>query len=44
MGPNMTNRLFVPCPGNHLLLSLLYLHHSDTDHMPINPFSYFFSS
>ena len=39
MGPNMINRLVVPCPGNHLLLSLLSLYHSDTDHVPINPFS-----
>ena len=39
MGPNMINRLVVPCPGNQLLLSLLSLYHSDTDHMPINPYS-----
>ena len=30
MGPNMINRLVVPCPGNQLLLSLLSLYHSDT--------------
>ena len=39
MGPNMINRLVVPCPGNQLLLSVLSLYHSDTDHMPINPYS-----
>ena len=39
MGPNIFNRLVVPCPGNQLLLSLLSLYHSDTDHMPINPYS-----
>ena len=32
MGPNMINRLVVPCPGNQHLLSLLFLYHSDTDH------------
>ena len=42
MGPNMINRLVVPCPGNQLLISLLSLYHSDTDHMPINPYSYLF--
>ena len=42
MGPNMINRLVVPCPGNQLLLSLLSLYHFDTDHVPINHFSYFF--
>ena len=31
--------LVVPCPGNQLLLSLLSLYNSDTDHMPINPYS-----
>ena len=36
-GPNMINRLVVPCPGNQLLLSLLSLYHSDTDPVPINP-------
>ena len=30
MGPNMINRLVVPCPMNRLLLSLLSLYHSDT--------------
>ena len=39
MGPNMTNRLVVPCPGNHLLLTLLFLYHSNTDHVPMNPYS-----
>ena len=38
-GPELINRLVVPCPGNRLLLSLLSLYHSDTDHMPINPYS-----
>ena len=42
MGPNMTNRLVVPCPGNHLLLSLLSLYHSDTDHVPMNPYSHLY--
>ena len=45
MGPNMTNRLVVPCPVNQHLLSLLSLYHSDTDHLPIiNLFSYLFFS
>ena len=30
MGPNMVNRLVVPCPGNQVLLSVLSLYHSDT--------------
>ena len=42
MGSNMINRLVVPCPGNQLLLSLLSLYHSDTDNMPINPYSKLF--
>ena len=42
MGPNMINRLVVPCPRNQLILSLLSLYHSDTDHMPINPYSLLF--
>ena len=39
MGPNMINRLVVPCPGDQLLLSLLSLYRSDIDHVPINSFS-----
>ena len=42
MGPSMINRIVVPCPGNRLLLSLLSLYHSDTDHMPINTYSQLF--
>ena len=38
-GPEYDQSLVVPCPGNQLLLSLLSLYHSDTDHMPINPYS-----
>ena len=38
-GLDMINRLVVPCPGNQLLLSLLSLYRSDTDHVPINSFS-----
>ena len=33
MGPNVINRLVVPCPRIQLLLSLLSLYHSDTDHV-----------
>ena len=43
MRPNMINRLVVPFPVNQLLFSLLSLYHSDTDRMPINPFSLLFS-
>ena len=44
MDPNMINRLVGPCSGSHFLLSLPSLYHFDTDHVPINPFSYFFHS
>ena len=35
MGPNLINRLVMPCPGNQVLLSLLSFYHSDTDHVVV---------